>query len=77
MSAVRYGVLAALGSGRTALHEGLHWASRHTGLPAIVLLAVVVVASFRVFRHALRFALEVAFALTLLTLATRWGLVRW
>jgi hypothetical protein len=61
------------GSVRTALD----WASHQTGLPVILVAAIAMVASWRLFRHSLRFAIEVALAGVLLLVATKLGLLRW
>ncbi|MDP9003071.1 MAG: hypothetical protein M3O46_23520 [Myxococcota bacterium] len=55
----------------------LRWASHHTGLPVILVAAIVIVASWRLFKQSLRFALEVAFAAALLLGATKLGLLHW
>ena len=58
--------------------QGLvRWGVKHTGLPAVVLAAVLLVASFRIVRHAARFAMQVAFVAALLAAATQAGWLRW
>ncbi|HZU81439.1 MAG TPA: hypothetical protein VE987_00910 [Polyangiaceae bacterium] len=69
---------AALGAqGREGVRVALRWAEQHTGLPAVVIAAITLVASLRVFKRTLRFAVEVAVATALLLLATELGLLRW
>jgi hypothetical protein len=68
------GPFAATGS---ALRAGLRWASQHTGLPVILVGGLVLVASFRVAKHSMRFAVELALATALLFLATEFGWIRW
>jgi hypothetical protein len=55
----------------------LEWASHHTGLPVIVVAAIVLVASWHAFKRTLRFAIEVALAVAVLLVATRLGLLSW
>jgi hypothetical protein len=63
--------------GLEEVRHGLRWASHHTGLPCILVSAVVLVISWRLFGRAIRFAVEVALALGLLAAATRLGWVTW
>jgi hypothetical protein len=51
--------------------------AKHTGLPAVLLAAIVLVVSFRIARFAARFAVQVAVVATLLVFATRLGWLRW
>jgi uncharacterized membrane protein YGL010W len=51
--------------------------AHHTGLPVVVLAAIVLVASWRAFRYGLRLAVEVAIALLILLAAARLGWIRW
>jgi hypothetical protein len=60
-----------------SVRAGLTWASQHTGLPVILVAAIALVTSWRIFRHSLRFAIEVALTATLLMVATKLGLLRW
>lgn len=64
-------------AGIAGVRCGLRWASHHTGLPLILVAAVALVLSWRLFRRSARFAVEVAFALGLLAAATRLGWVTW
>ena len=59
------------------VHHALAWGTRHTGLPVVVVAAIVLVASLRIARHAVRFALHVAVVAALLAVATQLGWVRW
>jgi len=59
------------------VRDALHWASVHTGLPVVLVAAIGVVLSWRVFRHTVRFAIEVAVATALLLLAKEFWLLRW
>ena len=60
-----------------SLRTGLRLAAHHTGLPVIVVAAVALVVSWRVFKRAMRFGVEVAVALALLVAATRLGWLTW
>jgi hypothetical protein len=51
--------------------------AKHTGLPVVVLAAILLVASFRIARFAARFAFQVALVAAFLVLATRFGWLRW
>ena len=64
-------------AGITGVRCGLRWASHHTGLPLILVAAVALVLSWRLFKRTVRFAVEVALALGLLAAATRLGWVTW
>jgi hypothetical protein len=60
-----------------SVRASLRWAAHHTGLPVILVAAVAVVVSWRVFRRATSFAIEVAVVLALLACATRVGWITW
>jgi hypothetical protein len=62
---------------RGSLRMLLHWASARTGLPAIVVAAVVLVTAVRVFKRSFRLAVELALAVVLLMAATRFGWIAW
>jgi hypothetical protein len=64
---------AASGGVRSALREIAH----HTGLPTVLVAAVALVLSWRMLRRALPMAIEVAFAVALLLVATRFGWLKW
>jgi hypothetical protein len=61
------------GAGRFALR----WLSLHTGLPALVVAAVIVVVGYRILKKSARFAVEVALVAALLVAATNAGWIRW
>lgn len=66
------------GSGPFEIVKGwLRWVSHHTGLPVVVVAAIAVVVSWRLFRRTARFAIQVALTLAALIAATRLGLIRW
>jgi hypothetical protein len=60
-----------------SVRGALFWASQRTGLPVILIAAIALVASWRLFKTSLRFAIEVALAGAVLLVATRLGLLRW
>jgi hypothetical protein len=62
---------------RGTLRTVLHWASERTGLPAVVVAAVVIVTALRVFKRSFRLAVELALAVVLLVAATRFGWIAW
>ncbi len=55
----------------------VRWGAAHTGLPAVVVAAVVLVVSLRLARRWARFVVEVAVAAGVLVRATRFGWIRW
>jgi uncharacterized membrane protein YGL010W len=61
-----------------ARHAGhaLAWAEAHTGVPAIVFAAALLVAGYKLLKRTARFALEVALVVGLLGLASALGWVR-
>ncbi|HEY8039176.1 MAG TPA: hypothetical protein VIF15_05250 [Polyangiaceae bacterium] len=59
------------------LRAALRWGANHTGLPVILVAAIAVVVSFRIFRRTLRFAIEVVLAVALLAAASRLGWISW
>ena len=62
---------------RGTVRTMLHWASERTGLPAVVVAAVVLVTAVRMFRRSFRFAVELTLAVVLLMAATRFGWIAW
>jgi hypothetical protein len=66
-------VPAAGGGVRSALRAVAH----HTGLPVVLVAAVALVLSWRFLRRTLPMLIEVAFAVALLLVATRFGWLRW
>jgi hypothetical protein len=53
------------------------WLSLHTGLPALVIGAVLVVVGYRILKKTARFAIEVALVAALLVAATSAGWIQW
>jgi hypothetical protein len=51
--------------------------AQHTGLPVVLVAAVALVLSWRLLRRTLPMAVEVAFAVALLVVATRFGWLKW
>jgi hypothetical protein len=66
---------------RWMMHGGLgaalRWGSQHTGLPVILVAAIALVVSWRIFKRTLRFTIEVVVAVALLLVATRLGWITW
>lgn len=60
-----------------SVRAALRWASHHTGLPVILVAAIALAGSWRLFKQSLRFAIEVALAAALLLVATKLGLLSW
>ena len=59
------------------LGTALRWGSQHTGLPIILVAAIALVVSWRIFRRSLRFVLEVTITVALLLVATHIGWIHW
>ena len=60
-----------------SLRAAVHWGSDHTGLPTILVAAMAMVVSFRMFRRSVRFAVEVVVCVALLACATKLGWIHW
>lgn len=61
----------------TTLRLAIRWLSLHTGLPALVVAAVLLVLGFRLVKRSARFTLEVVLVAALLVAATSAGWIRW
>ncbi|MBX3185647.1 MAG: hypothetical protein KF819_01475 [Labilithrix sp.] len=72
-------VLAAVPWGMIALtgRHALRWLSLHTGLPVLIVAAVLLAVGHRLLRKTARFAVEVALVSALLLAATEAGWIRW
>jgi hypothetical protein len=68
------GQAAPIGIG---VRAALRWASAHTGLPVVIVAAIALVASWRIFRHSIRLIVEIAIATAILLVASAWGLIHW
>ena len=55
----------------------VRFVAQHTGLPALVVAAILVVVGYRLLKRSARFALEVALIGALLLTATELGWIRW
>lgn len=55
----------------------VRWLSHHTGLPALLIGAVLVVLGYRILKKTARFAVEVALVAALLVAATSAGWIQW
>jgi hypothetical protein len=63
--------------GVAGVMKALHELSKHTGIPVVVIAAVLLVVSFRFARRAARLAVEIAVVLALLLGATQLGWIHW
>ena len=61
----------------SGLRHALTWGAEHTGLPVILVAAVTLVVAFRLAKRTVHFAIELAFAVTLLFVASKMGWIRW
>jgi hypothetical protein len=55
----------------------VRWLSLHTGVPTLLVAAVLVVVGYRVLKKSARFAVEVALVAALLVAATSAGWIHW
>jgi len=55
----------------------VRWLSHHTGLPALLVAALLVVLGYRILKKSARFAVEVALVAVLLVAATSAGWIHW
>lgn len=51
----------------------LHWISEHSGVPTLVVVAVIVVVSWRILKFTWKLLIEVAIVAALLVVATKLG----
>lgn len=75
LSALPWGSLAANAGGMARFV--VRWLSLHTGVPALVVGAVLVVVGYRILKKSARFAVEVALVAALLVAATSAGWIQW
>ena len=61
----------------TTVRHAVDWIAHHTGLPVLLVAAVLIVISWRVFKRSVGLVVEVAVALALLLIATRCGWISW
>jgi hypothetical protein len=71
------GALGWISQGTALLRVALRWGAHHTGLPIVLVAAIVLVASGHLVKRTMRFGVEVALALGLLLAATRLGWIVW
>jgi hypothetical protein len=55
----------------------VRWLSHHTGVPALLVAAVLVVVGWRILKRTARLAVEVTLVAALLFAATELGWIRW
>ena len=61
----------------SATRFAVRWLSSHTGVPALLVAALLVVIGYRILKKSARFALEVALVAALLVAATHAGWLHW
>jgi hypothetical protein len=61
----------------TALKHGIRYLSLHTGLPALLVAAILVVVGYRLLKKTFRFAMEVAVIAVALVAMTQLGWIVW
>lgn len=55
----------------------VHWLSRHTGLPALFVAAMLVVIGWKLVKKGARLAMQVALVTALLVILTELGVLHW
>jgi len=55
----------------------VRWLAAHTGVPALVVAALLLVVGYRILKKSVRLLLEVALVAALLVAATHAGWLRW
>lgn len=60
-----------------SVKQGVRWVSQHTGVPALVVAAILIAVGYRVLKKGARFAIEVAAVGLLLFAASEMGWIRW
>ena len=73
----RLASLPSLSGGLTGCTTAVRWLSLHTGVPALVVAAVLIAVGYRVLKRTSRFAVEVAAVTLALALAAELGWLRW
>lgn len=63
--------------GLVGAKAAVRWVSQHTGVPALIVAATLVVGGYRVLRRSMRFAIEVAVVAAALLAASHLGWIRW
>jgi hypothetical protein len=59
------------------LRYALHAVAHHTGIPVLVVAAIALVVSWRLFRSAARLIFQVVVAVVVLLGLTHFGIIRW
>jgi hypothetical protein len=73
----RLGSLPGSSGGLAGCTTAVRWLSLHTGVPALVVAAVLIAVGYRVLKRTSRFAVEVAAVTLALALASELGWLRW
>lgn len=55
----------------------VRWCAEHTGIPALVMAAILIVVGYRLLRSSARFAAEVGAVALILVALTEFGWIRW
>jgi hypothetical protein len=58
------------------VRAGLAWASRHSGVPAILICAVAIVVGWRLAKESARFVAQVSVVLLVLAVLAKLGILR-
>jgi hypothetical protein len=70
-------LLHAWGTATWVWKFALRWVTLHTGVPALVVAAVMLVVGWRILKRSARLAMEVALVTALLLAATELGWIHW
>lgn len=66
-----------LSAGLAGCKVAVRWLSLHTGVPALLVAAVLIAVGYRLLKRTARFAVEVAAVTLALALASELGWLRW
>jgi hypothetical protein len=67
------GAEATVHAQTSAFGHAVHYASRHTGVPAVVVASIALVAGYRLLRRTVRFAVQLTIAMTIVLVAVYFG----
>ena len=69
--------ITAVGAGGGSLRHLLRWASRHSGIPVVLVAAIGIVISYRIVRKMARLVFEITVAAVVLFAVSKLGWITW
>ena len=70
-------IASAAGAAGGTVRHGLRLASRHSGIPVVILAAVGIVISYRIVRKLARLVFEITVAAAVLLVVSKLGWITW